>query len=164
MTTAKQIKIKNEPRGIPALLNRLLADAINLRLSAKQAHWNAKGENFFSLHQLFDKVADAADEYADLLAERIMQLDGAAQGTLAQIHGRSRLSPYPEEIYDTQRHIEALTETIAQLAKSTGLEIEAAAQAGDAISADLLTEVARGLDKLRWLVESNSVQTGEGTR
>ncbi len=44
-------------REIIELLNRQLADAIDLGLQAKQAHWNVKGPHFVGLHELFDKAA-----------------------------------------------------------------------------------------------------------
>ena len=65
-----------------ALLNRRLADAVDLQLQLKQAHWNVKGPNFIGLHELFDKVAEAVESYVDLIAERIVQLGGVAEGTV----------------------------------------------------------------------------------
>ena len=40
------------------MLNRRLADAIDLQLQSRQAYWNVKGPNFLSLRELFDKVAE----------------------------------------------------------------------------------------------------------
>jgi hypothetical protein len=39
------------------ILNRSLADALDLKSPAKQAHWNVKGPSFIALHELFDQVA-----------------------------------------------------------------------------------------------------------
>jgi starvation-inducible DNA-binding protein len=41
-------------RSVIEMLNEHLADAIDLQLQAKQAHWNIKGPNFVGLHELFD--------------------------------------------------------------------------------------------------------------
>jgi len=56
------------------LLNARLADAIDLKTQAKQAHWNVKGMQFMFLHELFDSVATHLDDQADMLAERITAL------------------------------------------------------------------------------------------
>jgi starvation-inducible DNA-binding protein len=64
------------------ILNARLADRIDLMHQAKQAHWNVKGPSFIALHKLFDEVVDAAEEYMDLLAERVVQLGGTAEGTI----------------------------------------------------------------------------------
>ena len=50
-----------------AVLSDRLADATDLMLQAKQAHWNVKGPNFIALHELFDKVVESAEEWVDLI-------------------------------------------------------------------------------------------------
>src|SRR5947199_9777153 len=65
-----------------ALLNQRLADCIDLQAQCKQAHWNVKGPTFIALHKLFDEITEDVQEYADLLAERIVQLGGIAEGTV----------------------------------------------------------------------------------
>src|SRR5437660_6555618 len=80
------------------LLNQRLADAIDLELQAKQAHWNVKGPQFIALHKLFDEIHAAADEYVDLLAERIVQLGGVAEGVTAIVGERPELPEYPTDI------------------------------------------------------------------
>ena len=57
-----------------ALLNQQLADAIDLGLQAKQAHWNVKGPHFIGLHELFDKVTEELEEFTDDIAERAIEL------------------------------------------------------------------------------------------
>jgi len=50
--------ISQERRSeLNALMNRRLADAVDLQMQMKQAHWNVKGPSFIGLHELFDKVA-----------------------------------------------------------------------------------------------------------
>ena len=66
----------------PSLLNRHLAAAIDLHAQVKQAHWNVRGPNFIAIHELFDKVADAVEEYSDKIAERAGTLGGTAEGTV----------------------------------------------------------------------------------
>src|ERR1041385_6686735 len=84
-----------KPRAaVVELLNASLADAVDLQSQAKQAHWNVKGPNFIALHELFDKVAEGAEEAVDSLAERAVQLGGVAQGTARQAASRSRLKEY----------------------------------------------------------------------
>src|SRR5689334_24747584 len=65
-----------------ALMNQRLADAVDLQLQMKQAHWNVKGPNFIGLHELFDKIDEAVESYVDLIAERIVQLGGIAEATV----------------------------------------------------------------------------------
>ncbi len=72
-------------RAMITLLNQQLADALDLGLQAKQAHWNVKGPNFLSLHELFDKVATELDELTDELAERAVELGGYDNKGLGEV-------------------------------------------------------------------------------
>ena len=106
---ATRIDLPAETRSrlIP-LLNRRLADAIDLSLQAKQAHWNVKGPGFIALHELFDRIAGEIDDHVDELAERITALGGTAEGTVQAVAGRTRLAAYPLTIADGRAHLEAL--------------------------------------------------------
>src|ERR1041384_7387914 len=73
------------------LLNQRLAECIDLATQCKQAHWNVKGHSFIDLHDLFDDVHERAQEYADLIAERIVQLGGIAEGTVRSEEHTSEL-------------------------------------------------------------------------
>src|SRR5215510_4467554 len=77
------------------ILNARLADSIDLMHQAKQAHWNVKGPSFIALHKLFDEVVDAAEDYMDLLAERVVQVGGTAEGTIQVAPARTGPKPYP---------------------------------------------------------------------
>src|SRR5437016_1938716 len=95
------------------LLDDTLACAIDLELQARQAHWNVKGTEFFSLHELFHKVAEQVESYVDTLAERIVQLGGIADGTVQAVSKRTTLRPYPLSISDGRDHMEALAGALA---------------------------------------------------
>jgi DNA-binding ferritin-like protein len=68
---------------------------VDLHRHAKQAHWNVGGPYFTALHELFDRIATAADKDADLLAERLVALGGTADGRVATVANRSTFGEYP---------------------------------------------------------------------
>ncbi len=137
------------------LLNARLADAIDLGLQAKQAHWNAKGPSFFSLHELFDRVAEAVARHVDLIAERAVQLGGVAEGTVRTAAERSSLGVHSAEVAAGATHVAALAGALASFGKTVRAAIDEAAELGDAGTADLLTEVSRDIDKHLWFVEAH---------
>jgi starvation-inducible DNA-binding protein len=94
---------------VAELLNQRLADCIDLQTQCKQAHWNVKGPNFIGLHKLFDHINEDVEEYVDLLAERVVQLGGIAEGTARCAAERSSLSEYPLEISGGARQVDALS-------------------------------------------------------
>lgn len=142
--------------AINILMNQRLASAIDLQLQLKQAHWNVKGPNFIGLHELFDKVSEAIEPYVDMIAERIVQLGGTAEGTVRGAAARSRLTEYPSSIGDGSAHVEAVSRALSTFGYESRNTITEANELEDAVTADLFTEVTRGIDKWLWFVEAHS--------
>ena len=142
-----------------ALINQRLADVIDLQLQLKQAHWNVKGPHFIGLHELFDKIAEEIEDYVDMIAERIVQLGGIAQGTVRVAAARSRLEEYPLAIADGMAHVEAVARALSTFGREARVTIDEAGALEDADTADLFTEISRGIDKWLWFVEAHSQAT-----
>jgi starvation-inducible DNA-binding protein len=138
------------------LLNERLADAIDLQLQAKQAHWNVKGPQFIALHKLFDEIDEAVEEYVDLLAERVVQLGGIAEGTSGIIAERSELPQYPINISTGEEHVWALSNALASFGERIRRAIDEMDDLGDADAMDICTEISRGVDKWLWFVEAHA--------
>ena len=147
---------KGKREKIIELLNQSLADAMDLKSQAKQAHWNVKGPSFIALHELFDQVATEVEGHVDELAERVTSLGGTAMGTVRIAAETSSLSQYPLEITDGTAHVDALSTAIADFGKKIRKNIDATDELGDADTADLYTEISRGMDKLLWFVEAHN--------
>ena len=139
--------------GVITILNARLADSVDLMHQAKQAHWNVKGPSFIALHKLFDEVVDAAKDYMDLLAERIVQLGGTAEGTIQVATTRTALEAYPLTLTEERDHGEALSSALATYGTGVRRAIEQTEALGDRDTADICTEISRGVDKYLWFVE-----------
>src|ERR1035438_7821070 len=156
--TENDISLKRRTE-LNALMNQRLASAVDLQLQMKQAHWNVKGPSFIGLHELFDKVAEAAEQYVDMIAERIVQLGGVAEGTVRIAASRSRLPEYSPEIADGMAHVEGVARALSTFGQEARSTINEADELDDADAADLFTEVSRGIDKWLWFVEAHSQAT-----
>ncbi len=153
-------KTKNDlPEGVREkvvnILSARLADSADLMLQSKQAHWNLRGHTFIALHKLFDEIVDAAEEYMDLVAERIVQLGGRAEGTVQAVVKRSALAEYPLNISSERDHVEALSSALAAYGKNVRGAIDESDKLGDRDTADIFTEISRGVDKYLWFVEAH---------
>jgi starvation-inducible DNA-binding protein len=137
------------------LLNARVADCIDLALLTKQAHWNLKGRQFIGVHEMLDGFRTQVDTYVDTMAERVTQLGGTALGTTQVVAKGTSLSPYPVDIYAIPDHLQALIERYGNAANNVRESIDQADEAGDADSADIFTEVSRGLDKAMWFLEAH---------
>jgi len=137
------------------LLNQRLAECIDLQTQCKQAHWNVKGPSFIGLHKLFDEINESVEGYVDLIAERIVQLGGIAEGTIGAVEGRSTLVDYPLTLATGAEHVAALSDALAGFARAARVGIEEMQELKDADSADMLTDVSRGVDQWLWFVEAH---------
>lgn len=136
-------------------LNDALATSTHLALQAKQAHWNVKGPSFKALHDLFDEVTLKARSFSDDIAERAAQLGAVVDGTLATVVSKSKLARYSLAYVSGNDHVDALAASMATFAEQARVSIAICEEIGDAVSADLFTEVAREADKLTWMLESH---------
>lgn len=145
----------NTRKAMIALLNARLADAIDLRLSIKQAHWNVKGPTFIALHELFDQIQARVDTYVDDIAERAVALGGVVAGTAQAAVKGSKLEPYPTDVTAEKEHVKLLSARMSAFGKLAREAINAADEAGDKDTADLFTGVSRQMDKDLWFVEAH---------
>lgn len=141
--------------GSIALLNARVADAIDLSLAVKQAHWNLRGPQFIAVHEMLDSFRSELDAYVDTMAERATALGGVALGTLQTTAKASTLTAYPTTIHAIADHTTALAERLATLGNAVRKNIDEAAEAGDAGTADVFTGISRGLDKWLWFLEAH---------
>ena len=137
------------------LLNQQLADIFDLFSQTKQPHWNVKGMQFYSLHTLFDELAESLLGYGDMIAERATALGGLALGTARLAAANSQLPELPLDTTGSRPVNEALVERYRQYAASVRQAIDIAEEAGDMETSDLFTEVSRDIDKHLWFLEAH---------
>ncbi|MFI5216005.1 MAG: DNA starvation/stationary phase protection protein Dps [Candidatus Limnocylindria bacterium] len=137
------------------LLNARLADCVDLQTQTKQAHWNVKGSDFIALHKLFDEINEDVEGYVDEIAERAVQLGGVARGTARMAARSSSLPEYPSSAVDGRSHVDALSSALAAFGEAVRKAVGEANDLGDLDTADLFTEVSRGIDKWLWFVEAH---------
>jgi len=102
------------------------------------------------------RVAVAVAGHADLIAERVVQLGGVAEGAVPVLAQRSRLSPYPLRIDSGVDHVRALAGSLAAFAAKMRCSISEGEQAVDPVTVDILTEVSPDIEKLLWLGEAHA--------
>ncbi len=144
MSRQSKVLPEEQQTKLIELLNRRLADTIDLQLQSRQAYWNVKGPYFMALRELFDKVTQGVEEYANLIAEHIVQLGGMAEGTAQAVARRTSLDEYRLATANGQGHSDALLTTLTAFGKHARYASEQATLLQDTDTADIFTEIARG--------------------
>ncbi|MBK8972835.1 MAG: DNA starvation/stationary phase protection protein [Hahellaceae bacterium] len=143
---------KHHLASIGDQLIRVLADSYNTYLYTQFTHWNVRGIEFFSLHQLFESQYKELASAVDSIAERLRTLGFKAPGSLSGFAEASSFDPkqttdVPSMIKELIGCHEATLKTLREAGK--------AAQSGD----DLATEdflIARlgQHEKMIWMLRS----------
>lgn len=157
MTHTSSIDLVHGKRGKLALsLNRQLGALVDLHSQVKQAHWNIRGRFFYARHELFDQIAEHLRAMIDDVAERVGALGFYAEGTVRLAASGTYLSPYDHTVADGQAVIKMLVERFGQVESELRPLIDfTQSELEDPVTADLLTESLRTVEKDLWFLEAH---------
>jgi len=66
------------------------------------------------------------------------------------------MEEYPLDIADGHAHVEAVSKALSTFGREVRKTIDEADELQDADTADMFTEISRGIDKWLWFVEAHS--------
>jgi starvation-inducible DNA-binding protein len=158
--------VRTEPRQdvraqIVGLLNRRLADVIEVGTQTARAHSNMTGLHLGSLHQFFDEVHSAMEDFVDLLTERVVQI-GGTPAVPARIAGEhSTLPGYHRARVAGGEPVHALAHALAEFGSQVRQATSQIRDWGDQESALICTEIARRVDQWQWFVTAHGRHRAE---
>ncbi|MEL7151641.1 MAG: DNA starvation/stationary phase protection protein [Pseudomonadota bacterium] len=140
--------------AIADALNQCVAETAVTTMLAQNFHWNVTGMAFGPLHDLFQKIYEDHFVAQDDLAERIKALDAHAEGTLAGMLARSKVSEHDGHGSDKDMiaAMQAAQETLASTLAGAG---ELAASHGDTLTEDLCIARGQEHEKFAWFLRSH---------
>jgi starvation-inducible DNA-binding protein len=134
-------------------LNHLVADFTVFYQKLRHYHWNVKGEDFFRLHEKFEEIYTGVGDVIDELAERIVGLDGIPLHTLGHMLEATSLKE-DEELPAPATMVTRTVKDVETVKKNLFAAIESAEAANDRTTANLLDEVADGLEAHLWMLKA----------
>jgi starvation-inducible DNA-binding protein len=137
--------------GVAQFLGPVVNDLTALGVDGKQAHWHVRGSNFQAVHELLDEVVEHAHEYADLAAERVVALGLPLDVRIQTVAAKTTTPVMTPGFQQSDAVIEQVIAAIDATLITVRTAIEELATL-DAVSQDVVIEIARGLDKDRWFL------------
>ena len=134
-------------------LEGLVLNTLDLAGQVKVAHWNVKGPLFPVLHKQFDRLNADLQDYVDRLAERAVQLGAVICATPRAVAASSDIPEFPKTAFEAPGVVSAVLNRVSALTTAVRKQVEPVEDAGDCVTANLLIEVAAGLDKWVWMLE-----------
>jgi starvation-inducible DNA-binding protein len=150
---------EQEGKRVAALLQARLSDCLDLEAQLKQAHWTVRGMQFYQLHKLFDALHDEAEEFVDIIAERISAIGGVPDGRVQTTAEKTSLFPYGLGVRLGEEHLRAIAASLSEFGRLLRADIDKAGKIGDADTADVFTQVSRAIDKQLWFVEAHLIDS-----
>ena len=154
----KKDSIDTGVTDVPAVTEGLaiaLADTYRLLFKTHAYHWNVEGPLFHPIHLLTEAQYGDLFQAADDLAERIRALGQLAPFKLADVTKMSCVSD-PAKLPSAQGMVEDLGHDHEAIAKRLRKVIATAEEAGDPVTADLLTGRCAAHEKAAWMLRATA--------
>ncbi|WP_243064719.1 Dps family protein [Humibacter sp. RRB41] len=137
--------------GTAQFLTPVVIELEALVVNGKQAHWNLRGANFIGVHELLDTVVEHVQDWADTAAERIVALGLPIDARIATVAANTTATALSDGFVQSDKSI---AEFIGQIDVALDAVNTAVRELDeiDQSSQDVAIEIARGLDKDRWLL------------
>ncbi len=130
-------------------LQATVVELLELYHEAKQSHWNLRGPLYLSLHEQLQDNADAYLKYADLLAERVLQVGNPVDGRTAVVAATANLGEFPGGYLSDKQVLILMTERITAVARRVRQRIDHLSKV-DEVTSNQLQELSYELDKHVW--------------
>ncbi len=142
-------------------LNGLLADATVFYQKLRHYHWNVEGRKFFELHTKFEELYTGWAEFIDQIAERILMVQGVPLHTLKSMLDHARIDE-DESIPPAHTMVDRIIDDLEALHGFGGEVVQAAEDAGDRGTANLMDDLRDAMEKDLWMLRSWKAEAERG--
>ena len=153
MSTATERLPERDRSALIKLCNDRLADAVDLQLQCKHAFWNTTDPDLAELRELFDELHESVEDYADRIAERVVELGGVANSTERVVATWSHVLCAPDAC--RRNHAPTIADALGSFGELVRRAIETASDSSDSAGAEVFTEISEGLENWRQTIAAN---------
>lgn len=144
---------KKESQKLITELNTLLANFQVYYQNVRGLHWNIKGKNFFELHVKFEEFYTDAQEKVDLIAERILTLQGTPLHTFEDYTNVSKV-PVGKNISNDVKAVELVVDSLSELLKIERTILDLSDEADDEGTNSMMSDFIAEQEKTLWMMNA----------
>lgn len=154
----KRIVCDMKNQKLIQFLNQLLSNYFVMYVKLHRYHWYVQGEQFFQLHQQFEEMYKTFGQDLDMIAERILMIDGQPFATMIKYIKEATLTEASADNLNSEM-IDQLVADYEQMIKEVQEEgIKYAHDVGDEPTLDMLISVQSKLEKYVWMLKAYSYE------
>lgn len=146
MTTTKTKTVQQH-------LNRQVANWSILYTKLHNYHWYVKGSQFFTLHIKFQELYEEAALHVDEIAERLLAVKGQPIARMSDFLEESTIKEASGK-ETAEQMVDQLIKDFSSVTEELKEGMEAAEEAGDETTADMLLAIHKKLEKHVWMLSA----------
>ncbi len=153
MTTILSGLEKKDAKELAKDLNHLLANFQVYYQNLRGLHWNIKGKSFFELHLKFEELYTDAQEKIDLIAERILTLQGMPLHTFEDYVKISKV-PVGSNISKDTDAVKLVVKSLSELLKIERELLNVSDKADDEGTNSMMSDFISEQEKILWMMNA----------
>lgn len=134
-------------------LNLLLANFQTYYQNLRGIHWNIKGKRFFDLHVKFEELYTDANMKVDMIAERILTLEGIPQHTFTDYIAHSKV-PVGKNISKDEEAIRLIVDSLTELLVIERSILNTSGEANDEGTNSMMSDFITEQEKTVWMMKA----------
>lgn len=150
-TLSNHLTLDNEKmKALFGRMDDLLADYHVFYQNVRGFHWNIRGNSFFTLHEKFEELYTQLYKNIDELAERIVTIGYRPMHAYSD-YLKSSIQSEITEVSSEEACVRHVIDGLGTVISVHRKAIEAAAEAEDKVSEDMLIKFVGDLEKRMWM-------------
>lgn len=134
-------------------LNELLANFQIYYQNLRGLHWNIKGKSFFELHVKFEELYTDAQLKVDMIAERILTLEGVPLHTFNDYEKLATV-PIGKNISKDIEAVKLIVHSLNELIRIERIILDKSASADDEGTNTLMSDFIAEQEKTIWMMKA----------
>ena len=144
---------KKETENLTLSLNSLLANFQIYYQNLRGLHWNIKGKSFFELHVKFEEFYTDSQEKIDLIAERILTLQGCPLHTFEDYSSLS-IVPVGKNVTKDVEAVNLIVKSLSELLKIERAILNESDEANDEGTNSMMSDFIAEQEKTIWMLNA----------
>jgi len=144
---------KEKVDGLNVSLNELLSNFQVYYQNLRGLHWNIKGKSFFELHVKFEELYTDSQEKIDMIAERILTLEGTPLHTFSEYVTLAKV-PVGKNISKDTEAVALVVNSLSELLKTERNILEQSDKASDEGTNSMMSDFIAEQEKTIWMLKS----------
>ncbi|MCK5814751.1 MAG: DNA starvation/stationary phase protection protein [Flavobacteriaceae bacterium] len=144
---------KEKTEGLVNDLNGLLSNFQVYYQNLRGLHWNIKGKSFFELHVKFEEFYTDSQEKIDMIAERILTLEGNPLHTFNDYTALASV-PVGKDISQDMKAVNLVVNSLSELLKIERQILDTSDDANDEGTNSMMSDFIAEQEKTIWMLQS----------